>query len=194
MLTCEELQDVSRLEHLFHIRQARPNDAEAIRSVYTDSWIDANADPERGLSKPHLRYHVEGTDYQRTRKRVKEIRQRIANYHFHPELGQDYVAILDNDVVGYTSARIRKDGERLVGALFVHPTVQGLGIGRRLLETNLAWHGPDSIVHLNVASRNHRARKFYEHHGFAPTGKTRVRYIDGIAIPQIELVRQGVTL
>ncbi|HEV2412239.1 MAG TPA: GNAT family N-acetyltransferase [Candidatus Saccharimonadales bacterium] len=183
---------MSQLRELFHIRPAEPADAAAIRTVYSESWIKTHADPERGLSAPVLRYYVEGPNYQKARRRISEIRRRIQDHRDHPERGQDYVAILDNSIVGYTSPRITKDGTRRVGALYVLPGLQGLGVGRRLLEANLAWHGPDSRVCLNVASNNRRARTFYEHHGFAPTGRMKRARIHGVALPQLEMAWQGI--
>lgn len=65
-------------------------------------------------------------------------------------------------------------------SLGVHPEVQGLGIGRMLLEAVMAWADdvapPIERLELYVRDDNLRARRLYESCGFAPEG-VRKRFI-----------------
>jgi GNAT superfamily N-acetyltransferase len=57
-----------------------------------------------------------------------------------------------------------------VEQLYVSTAEQGLGLGSRLLR--LALDGAAEPVHLWTFQRNHRARAFYERHGFAEVRRT----------------------
>ncbi len=55
-----------------------------------------------------------------------------------------------------------------IGGLFVDPEVQGIGIGRALVDHALNLHG---TVTLEVYERNSAARGFYAHLGFEEIGR-----------------------
>jgi GNAT superfamily N-acetyltransferase len=97
-------------------------------------------------------------------------------------------------VVGFTAPFVESSGRRRVGALYVLPSVQGSGIGHRLLARNLAWHGEEQDVYLTVAGYNERAKAFYARHGFVFTGQRGVDelVIDGVVMPELEMVRRGI--
>jgi ribosomal protein S18 acetylase RimI-like enzyme len=71
-----------------------------------------------------------------------------------------WVALKDNDVIGYLAMK----GSH-IDRLYVDPTQQGTGCGTRLLNFAKAV-SPDGLQ-LHTHQRNHRARAFYEKHGFS---------------------------
>ena len=59
---------------------------------------------------------------------------------------------------------------------------------------NLAWHGEDQDVYLNVAAYNERAKSFYVRHGFVLTGETahsETAVVGGAVIPELEMLCSG---
>jgi ribosomal protein S18 acetylase RimI-like enzyme len=67
-----------------------------------------------------------------------------------------------------------KEGDTVLGAMWVEPRFRGLGVGRLLLDTVLAWS--DSIhqgskVRLYVAPTQPAAVQLYESRGFVKSGK-----------------------
>lgn len=79
---------------------------------------------------------------------------------------QVWVAEQDGQVVGYIGYR-----EGWIQHLFVHPSMQGRGIGPLLLAKAMASGGQ---VELWTFQQNTRARRFYEARGFRP-----VEFTDG---------------
>jgi ribosomal protein S18 acetylase RimI-like enzyme len=73
------------------------------------------------------------------------------------------LADVNGEIVGFAS----RDGSWLMN-LYVKPGWTGHGIGSQLLTAMLAnAAGPAPVLRLYTFSRNERARRFYERHGFA---------------------------
>jgi putative acetyltransferase len=72
-----------------------------------------------------------------------------------------------------------------VGGLFVDPSAQGLGVGRLLVEHAAQLHGDLTV---EVYELNERARGFYEHMGFVPTGH-RIEEITGLTLLRLHRPR-----
>jgi GNAT superfamily N-acetyltransferase len=173
------------------IRVATPGDAAAIRSVQAQTWLATYPDAELGITREGLRRHLEGEHGERIAERIVRTRMRIEVHAAEPTGGCDFVAVLAGEIVGFTAPFVESAGRRRVGALYVLPTVQGSGIGHRLLAKNLAWHGDDQDVYLTVAAYNERAKRFYARHGFVFTGQPTddELVIDGVVMPELEMVR-----
>lgn len=75
-----------------------------------------------------------------------------------------WVAEVDGEVAGFATARA---SERDIWALFVDPCREGLGLGRALLDTAVAWlfeRGVDEV--LLATGPGTRADAFYRHAGW----------------------------
>jgi ribosomal protein S18 acetylase RimI-like enzyme len=176
------------------IRFARPDDAAAIRAVQAETWIATYPNEELGITRDGLRQHLEGAHGEKIAAGVARIRKHIESEASGSAGFQHFVAVFDGEIVGYTSPFVEPDGRRRLGALYVLPSAQGLGIGHLLLERNLAWHGADQAVYLNVAAYNEQAKRFYERHGFVLTGEQghdELAMIGAVVIPELEMVRRA---
>jgi GNAT superfamily N-acetyltransferase len=175
------------------IRVAVPADADAIRSVQAQTWLATYPDAELGITREGLRRFLDGENGERIAGRVERTRKRIEAHAAEPAEGCDFVAVLGGEIVGFTAPFVESGGRRRVGALYVLPSVQGSGIGHRLLARNLAWHDEDQDVYLIVAAHNERAVRFYARHGFVLTGRPGQDdlAIDGVVMPELEMVRRG---
>ena len=74
-----------------------------------------------------------------------------------------------------------------IAALYLLRSVQGLGLGRRLMEAVLAVL-PHREVILHVLEGNTRAIQFYEHMGFSPTCRTVRQETAGGAMVELEML------
>jgi GNAT superfamily N-acetyltransferase len=152
------------------IRPAVPADAEAIWQVKRDSWLATYPNAESGLTAEHIRQHFEGEHGELVAPGIARIRAYIVSA---PAVGpRFFVAEADGVTAGMAAMAApftEEDGRRRVGALYLLPGFQGQGLGHRLLEAVLDWHGRDHDVYLVVTSYNARAIGFYERHGFALT-------------------------
>ena len=178
----------------FDIRGATPDDAAAIQSVQAQTWLATYPNAELGIMREGLRRHLEGEHGERIAERIDRTRERLSAHAGDPAGGCDFVAVLAGGAIaGFTAPFVEAGGRRRVGALYVLPSAQGSGIGHTLLVRNLAWHREDRDVYLTVAAYNERARRFYARHGFVVTGQPAgdELVIDGVAMPELEMVRRG---
>ncbi len=89
--------------------------------------------------------------------------------------GRGWVAVQANRIVGFTIGLHTGN----LWALFVHPDVQGRGIGSRLQAQLLTWFARQPVDRLWLATGTHtRARRFYQASGWqlaGPYGDDEVR-------------------
>jgi GNAT superfamily N-acetyltransferase len=75
-------------------------------------------------------------------------------------------------------------------AMWVHPAVRGTGAADSLVAAVFDWAAAEgaNVVRLEVVRGNDRARRFYERHGFRPTGHEAIRERDGAIEIRMERV------
>lgn len=103
----------------------------------------------------------------------------------------DHVGAEDGDgrLVGFVGFRLLDDGTGYVSSLYVSPTAQGGGHGRRLLtasERALAEQGAVS-ARLWVFEQNAPSRAFYERAGWLPDGRRET--LPEWGVPQLGLTK-----
>ena len=96
-----------------------------------------------------------------------------------PDTRVNRVAEVDGRVVGHAGLMVLAD-EGHVTTVAVHPDVQGLGIGTRLMADlcQVAVQRRLAAMTLEVRVSNRRTREFYRRFGFGPTGVQRGYYSD----------------
>ena len=82
------------------------------------------------------------------------------------------LAFRNNELVGYTALATSENSGHLA-RLAVHPQVQGLGLGKYLLQDALAYAQTSRIdtLLLNTQVQNRTAQQLYRSVGFRPTGR-----------------------
>jgi diamine N-acetyltransferase len=84
--------------------------------------------------------------------------------------------------------RLAASGEADLWAIYVRPSCQGCGIGRRLVEAAAAAM-PDCRLHVALAAANEGAAAFYGALGFAAEGDGYVATIQGVPLAMRSMVR-----
>lgn len=89
-------------------------------------------------------------------------------------MGSDIFLVAEDagEIVGFADFQPVSKTATYLGALYVLPKHQRLGIGTHLLEAGLAKFSPPVRIMLRVERHNTRARSFYEARGFRTTGET----------------------
>jgi len=87
-------------------------------------------------------------------------------------VGRMYLAALNGKSVGLLYLLSEGDSVR-IEALLTVPEVWGKGVAAALMTQALADASSYKEITVWPFAQNHRARRFYEKHGFSPTGKTR---------------------
>ncbi len=120
--------------------------------------------PEQMLSRFKERYGYK--DYMKDRYNLK-MHQRIGASNW-----EIWVAAVDSRVVGFTLGEFTNEFCFVKHGLFVEPTYQGQGIGKRLFERSLESLEHGTIVTLEVIENNHVPIAMYNHYGFIDEGRS----------------------
>lgn len=134
------------------IRDAQPADLPAVRGLLVETW--------------HATYDgIYGW------QRVAEITNAWHSLeNLSAQLGRDsgafLVALVGEEIIATSSARLERDHAALLTRLYVLPRYQGIGVGRTLLQVTLACFPQAPVARLEVESQNEPAIAFYERMGF----------------------------
>ncbi|MCC7268242.1 MAG: GNAT family N-acetyltransferase [Caulobacteraceae bacterium] len=143
------------------IRRAGPADAEALARIGRETFTETfgHMYPPADLAAFLAEHHS---------------RERAATDLAHPKKAA-WIAERDGEVVGYAAVGPSDLPHAEVGPgsgelkrLYVDAGQQGLGTGRRLLETALAWLESAGLgdIWLSVWSENYGAQRLYQRYGF----------------------------
>ena len=165
--------------HDLGVRAMTLADCRAVAEIRVGGWRTAYA----GLVP---RSHLDGLDVAEDAERRRGMLLKSGN----PVV--NLVAEHAGEVLGWAAYGPYRDGEvrtrdAELYALYVRPDRLGGGVGGALLRASLercaaAGH---HRVFLWVLKENVRARRFYEHHGFAPDGAEEPFEVDGVEIPEL---------
>lgn len=145
------------------IRNAKPDDAEAIQRVARASW--------------HAAYDsILGADAVDEKVDSWYAPEKLVGDDVEPDDRPFFVAVVEGDVVGFTEAVPHPSESRIARLyrIYVHPDHWSRGIGRSLLErveSSLDERGFDRLQ-VSVLAKNHDAVEFYEAAGFHRTETT----------------------
>jgi GNAT superfamily N-acetyltransferase len=172
------------------IEPAQPEDAEAIQRVSSTTWLATYPNVEYDITEEDIRRRTNGEYGERIATNIATWTERI---EAADETTQPYVARLNGTVVGFANAMIL-EGVRYVGAMYVLPEAQQLGIGGKLMQHILDWLGDEEDIYVVVAVYNEKAINFYKRFGFQATGKQvediSAKQSGDKQIPEIEMVRR----
>jgi len=176
------------------IERAVPSDAETICGIRDRAWVEAYPNEELGITAEDIKLNAQGRNGEFVPRRIAYLKE---------ELSKDdgnglttYVAKVDGKVVGYIDPRIDEQNHHRIGAIYVSPEAQGMGIGGRLMSKVLGLYGREHDIFLEVVSYNQNAIDFYERFGFertetvVPEEEGRPAYMK--SLPQAEMVLRAV--
>lgn len=171
------------------IERAIPDDAETICDIRDRAWLEAYPNAELGITVDDIRVNAQGRDGEFVPRRIAYLKEKLAQENRTD--GTTFVAKVDGKTIGFVDPSI-EDGKRRIGAIYVSPEAQGMGVGSKLMQQALAWHGRDEDIFLEVVSYNQNAIDFYKRFGFEQTDTVvtdepgRPDYLK--SLPQIEMV------
>ena len=174
------------------IERAKSEDAEAAADLLRQTWLATYPNEDVGITKEDIRLRTEGENGERLQQNIDKWRKSIESTDGK---SATYVARKDGKVIGLTFPVITPEGQHRIGTLYVLPEAQDQGVGGKLMQANLAWHGETKPVYLAVAAYNQKAINFYKKYGFVETSKkvedlsARRRGLK--ELPEIEMMRQA---
>ncbi|QFR01259.1 GNAT family N-acetyltransferase [Streptomyces phaeolivaceus] len=168
-----------RIRVRVRIREMTPADCRAVAEIRVGGWQNAYA----GLvPQAYLDAMDVDEDAERRRAMLARTDSPVVNL----------IAERAGEIVGWAAYGPYRDGELRTEdaelyALYVRPGRFGGGVGSALLKAcaeECATAGHDRVL-LWVLKENGRARRFYEHHGFAADGTEEPFEVDGVEVPEV---------
>jgi len=174
------------------VEPAGPEDAEEIFNVQRLTWMDTYPNDEAGITEEDIRKSIEGEHGELIPKKIDRWKNGI---EATGEKRAIFVVRDKGKIVGFVAPGIM-DEQRRIGAIYVLPETQGKGVGSKLLQRAVDWHGRSEDIFLHVASYNQNAINFYKTNGFEETGnpiKDEMAKGDEKEIPEIEMVLRAIS-
>jgi GNAT superfamily N-acetyltransferase len=138
-------------------------DARAVGEVHLRAWLETYPCTELGIDEAWIEQNVsfvdtpEGTAF----RAALFAEQRLA-----PEQLLYRVVVEGGAIVGFLHAHVESDDTVTLDAIYLLDRVKGSGVADELMALLFEWAGR-RCMHLDVASYNARAIRFYQRHGFA---------------------------
>lgn len=141
------------------IREARPGEQEAVRTLLVATWHDAHD-------------AVLGTGRVNEITSIWHAPERLADQIVDPAILFLVAEDEDGRLVGHAMARMDEDGGVHLIRLYVRPGFQGAGLGSRLLSAAVEAFPQARFLRLEVQAHSHDAIRFYERHGLRTVATT----------------------
>jgi ribosomal protein S18 acetylase RimI-like enzyme len=140
------------------IRKAKPLDAQGIARCHRLGWIEAHVNPDYDITKSDIEEYLE--DLETSQSNFKKYVEKGTPY---------YVAIVDNEVVGYTGCF--KDGNDWTGSTYLDPKYIRQGIGTKLKEALFTHFTSGEYFFVGMAVNNKAPQALNKKFGFKDTGE-----------------------
>jgi ribosomal protein S18 acetylase RimI-like enzyme len=173
--------------HSPQIRRGTTKDATEIWEIEKNSWLETYANERLGITRDTLSEHLQGKNGELNKVKISEWSTKLA-------LSQErtsFVAVNHGHIIGFIAPFIEDDGVHRLGNLHLSPGYKRSGIGTRLLQESLTWHGKND-VYLYLVAYNNGAFSFYKKHGFIEIERgyaTKERLPHGLLIPNIKMMK-----
>lgn len=174
------------------VEHAQPEDAGPILLLKRATWLETYVNKDGGITAEDIYKKFPDSSMPASIEGwQKGIAKETEDGH-----RMTFVVKQNGEVAGFTCPLI-EDGKHKIGAMYVSPEYQGVGIGSALMERALEWLGQENDVYLKVVSYNQNAIDFYKGFGFIETGvSTPLQYDeeqDIKLLPEIEMVLKAHT-
>jgi ribosomal protein S18 acetylase RimI-like enzyme len=174
------------------IQDAVPNDDDRIRYIQHQTWLATYPNEELGITKEAINARFVNVSAEIVRRRAANKQRINTDPSVHIWVAKDEY----NSIIGFCIA-VKEALNGYIQAIYVLPTYQGQGAGKRLMQTALDWLGDKKPVKLSVATYNEKAMTFYRSLGFVVNDNSFELSItqlpSGVNIPQIEMIRPSRT-
>lgn len=170
------------------IHVSSPEDVYQIREVQRITWLNTYPNQKWQITSGDIE-SVFSVDQTPAGKAKMEVRK---NRYSNPKI-RTFVAKNDQDeIVGFCITEKNAVKNR-IGAIYILPTYQGMGIGKKLIKNALDWLGHKQSVFVNVVIYNDQAINFYKACGFTETANTGTLDTaavlpNGKKLPEMEMV------
>lgn len=173
------------------VEPARPSHAAANWMIYFSGRIATQAHEATGLGQEDIVTYFSNNGPSFTGKLIKDWQEMITDRSGQQVVLNAFAAENPDKPVGIARPNIDEEGTRWLSNVYVTQQMQGLGVGRALIEAGLDWHQGEE-VRLRVAGYNERAQRLYESTGFVAVQAIEVGYrIGDVTVPQVEMVHPG---
>ncbi len=169
----------------FTITEAEAGDAAGITGVQRDVWLDTYVNEEHGITTEDIA--VRFKDPEKVNRWKKTIVEKKTTCKI-------LVAKDEGTVVGFCIV-VKGGTTNKLGAVYLLPTYQGKGLGKKLITQTLDWLGNEKDITVDVVAYNKKAIQVYEHLGFTMVGPTPAQDVATLAsgkiMPEVRMVKRA---
>ncbi|MBI5457421.1 GNAT family N-acetyltransferase [Candidatus Kaiserbacteria bacterium] len=166
------------------IRDAVPDDAEAVEQVRYQGWLATYPNEEFRITREDIkelfRPQLSPEGIENRRHKISEVQK----------TGRYVVAKVDGRIVGFCIL-IRYEEKNQLRGIYVLPGYQGKGVGKALWQEVRASIDPKMDTYVELAAYNAVAIGFYSKFGFKDTGRRfsneSQKLKNGAKIPEMEM-------
>src|SRR3989344_5180909 len=168
----------------FKVRDAVPDDAEAVGQVRYQGWLATYPNEEFRITREDImelfksRLSPEGIENRR--HKIAEVQKK----------GRYVVAEVDGRIVGFCIL-VRYEEKNQLRGIYVLPGYQGKGVGKALWQEVRTSIDPEKDTYVETAAYNAVAIGFYSKLGFRDTGgrfeNEKQKLKNGAKIPEMEM-------
>lgn len=138
------------------IRKMLKEDTTKVQDVAKESW----ATTYEGIIPPEIQANFLNAAYS-----DEMMEHRLKNSLL-------LVAEVENTIVGFANySSVNNKGEAELGAIYIYPKYQGMGIGTGLLQEGIKSLASVKAIYLDVERENKIGKTFYEAKGFTVVGE-----------------------
>jgi ribosomal protein S18 acetylase RimI-like enzyme len=166
----------------------KPEDAEEIFELLKRTWLNTYVNAEYNITKEDILSIFTNEKKSATLAKMKTLYEALKN-DFHNSEKIDWIAREGNEIIGVMRIKNNIPGEIVM--LYVKPSMQGKGVGRKLMNRALEDLDNREIL-LKVAKYNTKAIRFYEKYGFRIYGNVEDPHGQlptGKIIPEVGMVK-----
>jgi ribosomal protein S18 acetylase RimI-like enzyme len=171
----------------FIITHCEIDDISKLREIQKEAWLVAYPSKEYNITKEAIEAYF--SDARKTEQWIDNVKKALTN---DPTV-HGFVAKIGHEIVGYAFAQKTPNKNRIT-AIYVLPSHQGKGIGKKLMQAILDWLENTNPVTLETAIYNTPAINFYKACGFVENKIVQndtAAASTGISFPEIEMVKNA---
>ena len=158
------------------VHPARVEEVPAIKRVLSDTWVDTYGPflPAEVIQKVTSLWHSR-----------EALAAEIENVNVFFDVAKDK----DGAIIGLLTASRPSDEIAYIGRLYVLPSHQRQGIGRKLLDACMAAFPDVQALRLEVEAQNEKGMAFYHKQGFRESSR-KEEELEGISLMVVEMEKK----
>jgi ribosomal protein S18 acetylase RimI-like enzyme len=169
------------------ITDASPDDALAYRELERNVWRQVYVNERTGITDKDIDWYFDEFKHAFKPEMLEKFQEELGGL----DATQKAIVVKDGDNVIGTAWLMRGEDHNELGSIYLDPSVQGRGIGKRVWESALQYFDPTKPTIVTVNKQNESAIGYYQSLGFVEESelKSELQFPSGAEYQEIRMVR-----